>query len=105
MGVLVRRGEGVASALPAANRDPGAFADPGRLDLTREAARGGGHFAYGHGAHRCIGAALANLQTEVILEQLLLRRDGLTLAVERGDLQRVGFAGDGTYAIGLPVRF
>ncbi|MFI6490527.1 cytochrome P450 [Streptomyces sp. NPDC050564] len=104
-GVLVRRGEGVTSGLLAANRDPGTFADPGRLDLTREAARGAGHIAYGHGAHRCIGAALANLQTEVILEQLLLRREGLTLAVERGDLQRVGFAGDGTYPIGLPVRF
>ncbi|GGN85343.1 cytochrome P450 [Streptomyces albiflavescens] len=104
-GVLVRRGEGVTSGLLAANRDPGTFGDPGRLDLTREAARGGGHIAYGHGAHRCIGAALANLQTEVILEELLLRREGLTLAIERGDLQRIGFAGDGTYPIGLPVRF
>lgn len=43
---------------------------------------------------------LANLQTELVLDRLLLRRDGLTLAVER-----VGFARDGTYPVGLPVRF
>ncbi|MFF1680520.1 cytochrome P450 [Streptomyces sp. NPDC058256] len=104
-GVLVRRGEGVTSGLLAANRDPGTFEDGGRLDLAREAARGAGHVAYGHGAHRCIGAALANLQAEVILDQLLLRREGLTLAVERNDVERIGFAGDGTYPIGLPVRF
>ncbi|MFD9409847.1 cytochrome P450 [Streptomyces sp. NPDC059989] len=112
-GVLVRRGEGVTSALFAANRDPGTFgeaeteaeADAGKLDLTREAARGAGHIAYGHGAHRCIGAALANLQTEVILDQLLLRRDTLRLAVARDAVERVGFAGEGTYPVAVPVRF
>ncbi|WP_406350109.1 cytochrome P450 [Streptomyces sp. NBC_00658] len=104
-GVLVRRGEGVTSGLLAANRDPGTFEDSGRLDLFREAARGAGHVAYGHGAHRCIGAALANLQAEVILDQLLLRREGLALAVARDAVERIGFAGDGTYPIGLPVRF
>ncbi|MCX4671179.1 cytochrome P450 [Streptomyces sp. NBC_01381] len=103
-GVLVRRGEGVTSGLLAANRDPGTFAEPARLDLSREAARGAGHIAYGHGAHRCIGAALANLQTEVILDQLFLKRDSLTLAVERDALERIGFAGDGTYPMALPVR-
>lgn len=104
-GVLVRRGEGVTSGLLAANRDPGTFGDAGRLDLTREAARGAGHIAYGHGAHRCIGAALANLQTEVILDRLLLRGEGLILAVDRDAVERVGFAGEGTYLTGLPVRF
>ncbi|MEV3859985.1 cytochrome P450 [Streptomyces sp. NPDC050095] len=104
-GVLVRRGEGVTSGLLAANRDPGTFPEPARLDLTREAARGAGHIAYGHGAHRCIGAALANLQTEVLVEELFLKRDGLTLAGGRDALQRIGFAGDGTYLVGLPVRF
>ncbi|MDH6575457.1 cytochrome P450 [Kitasatospora sp. MAP5-34] len=104
-GVLVRRGEGVTSGLLAANRDPGTFGEAERLDLTREAAPGAGHIAYGHGAHRCIGAALANLQTEVILDQLLLRRDSLALAVGRDAVERVGFAGDGSYPVGLPVRF
>ncbi|MFI6873303.1 cytochrome P450 [Streptomyces sp. NPDC050400] len=104
-GVRVRRGEGVTSGLLAANRDPGTFPEPGRLDLGREPARGTGHIAYGHGAHRCIGAALANLQTEVLVEELWLRRDGLTLAGGRDAVQRVGFAGDGSYPVGLPVRF
>ncbi|MFF1755261.1 cytochrome P450 [Streptomyces sp. NPDC058266] len=103
-GVLVRQGEAVTSGLLAANRDPGTFDEATRLDLTREVARGAGHIAYGHGAHRCIGAALANLQTEVVLDELFLRRDSLKLAVERDTVERVGFAGDGTYPTGLPVR-
>ncbi len=104
-GVLVRRGEGVTSGLLAANRDPSTFAEPARLDLTREAAPGAGHIAYGHGAHRCIGAALANLQTEVILDHLLLRHTGLTLAVDRNAVERIAFAGEGTYPVSLPVHF
>ncbi|MFD4245973.1 cytochrome P450 [Streptomyces sp. NPDC058525] len=104
-GVLVRRGEGVTSGLLAANRDPGTFDGAAALDLTREPVRGAGHIAYGHGAHRCIGAALANLQIEVVLDELLLRRDGLALAVRRDAVERVGFAGEGTYPVGLPVRF
>ncbi|GAA1275436.1 cytochrome P450 [Kitasatospora nipponensis] len=104
-GVLVRRGEGVTSALLAANRDPAVFAGADHLDLTRDAAPGAGHVAYGHGAHRCIGAALATLQSEVVLDRLLLRRDTLTLAVDRDALARIGFPGEGTFPLTLPVHF
>ncbi|MGP3689553.1 hypothetical protein ACTVZO_33470 [Streptomyces sp. IBSNAI002] len=43
----------------------------------------------------------------MVLEELLLRRDGLALAlaVGRAAVERVGFAGEGTYPVGLPVRF
>ncbi|MFI0977708.1 cytochrome P450 [Streptomyces sp. NPDC021093] len=104
-GVLVRKGEGVTAGLLSADRDPGTFDDAGRLDLSREAARGAGHIAYGHGAHRCIGAALANLQTEIVLDHLLLQRDTLALAIERNAVERIGFAGEGTFPLRLPVRF
>ncbi|MFG2981777.1 hypothetical protein ACGFYQ_11055 [Streptomyces sp. NPDC048258] len=40
----------------------------------------------------------------MILDQLLLRRDSLSLAVGRDAVERVGFAGEGTYPVGLPVR-
>ncbi|MCX4695422.1 hypothetical protein [Streptomyces sp. NBC_01408] len=55
------------------------------------------------GAHRCIGAALANLQTEVILDRLLLRPDSLALAVGRDAVERVGSAGEGTYPVGCRI--
>ncbi|MFG2651358.1 hypothetical protein [Streptomyces sp. NPDC048436] len=40
----------------------------------------------------------------MILDQLL-RRESLALAVERDAVERMGFAGDGTYPMALPVRF
>ncbi|MFD0510034.1 MULTISPECIES: hypothetical protein [Streptomyces] len=40
----------------------------------------------------------------MIIDELFLRRDSLKLAVDRDAVERVGFAGDGTYPIALPVR-
>jgi cytochrome P450 len=60
----IRRGDKVALMLAAANRDPGIFADPERLDLQR---RPNPHLAFGGGAHSCIGAALIRMAaTEAI---------------------------------------
>ena len=41
---------------------PGAFGDPERLDLGRDS---GGHLAFGHGIHYCLGAPLARLEAEI----------------------------------------
>ncbi|WP_067821769.1 cytochrome P450 family protein [Actinomadura kijaniata] len=64
-------------ALPAANRDPARFPDPDRLDVTRDA---GGHLAFGHGIHFCVGARLARLEAEIAFRHLLDRFPGLRLA-------------------------
>lgn len=78
-GVLIRAGEAVYVSYLAANRDPAVFADPDRLDLTRDEAP---HLAFGHGAHYCLGAALSRMEAEVILSTLLRELPGLRLAVE-----------------------
>jgi len=78
-GVLIRAGEAVYVSYLAANRDPAVFADPDRLDLTRDEAP---HLAFGHGAHYCLGAALTRMEAEVILSTLLRELPGLRLAVE-----------------------
>ncbi|MFJ9344172.1 cytochrome P450 [Streptomyces sp. NPDC101733] len=67
----------------AANRDPAAFADPDRLDLDRDA---GGHLAFGHGIHRCLGAPLARAEAEIALRALLTRFPGMALAVPEESL-------------------
>ena len=55
----------------AANRDPEAFPDPHRLDLTRKRDV---HAAFGRGGpHFCLGAHLARLEMAVLFEQLLPR--------------------------------
>jgi cytochrome P450 len=51
-----------------ANRDERQFADPDNIVLDREGVR---HLSFGYGIHSCLGAALARLETKVVLELLL----------------------------------
>jgi cytochrome P450 len=78
-GVPVPKGERVTVSMLSANRDPDVFPDPDRLDLTR-APGSLGHLAFAHGAHFCLGAAFARVETEVALAALLRRFPDLRLA-------------------------
>ncbi|MGH3168461.1 MAG: cytochrome P450 family protein [Trebonia sp.] len=75
--VEIPAGEFVLISLLAANNDSAKFADPKRLDVTREA---GGHVAFGHGIHHCVGAPLARLEARIALGRLLARFDDISLA-------------------------
>jgi cytochrome P450 len=85
-GTPVRKGEPVTAAIAAANRDPRAFADPDRLDITR-AAGPSGHLGFAHGPHFCLGASLARVQTDVALTALLRRFPDLAPAVAPEELR------------------
>ena len=78
-GVPIPEGERVTVSMLSANRDPAVFPDPDRLDVTRVP---GPHLAFAHGAHFCLGAALARLETEVALTTLFTRFPGLRLAAD-----------------------
>lgn len=67
-GRTVRAGEAIAMIFPSANRDEAVFDDADRLDLERRPNR---HLAFGRGAHRCPGAAMARLEMAVALGELL----------------------------------
>jgi cytochrome P450 len=67
-GELIREGDTVTVALPAANRDPAKFACPGQLDLSQDAS---GHLAFGYGVHACVGQRLARLVLSAALTTLL----------------------------------
>lgn len=100
-GVTVPAGETVLLALASANRDPGQFPEPDRLDLARPENQ---HLALGHGIHYCLGAPLARLETEVALTTLLRRFPGLALDRPPADLRhRPSLRARGLLA--LPVRY
>ena len=79
----VAAGEMVLPLLAEANRDPAVFAEPDRFDAGRE---GPAHIAFGQGAHFCLGARLARLETEVALTVLLTEFPDLALAVPAEDV-------------------
>jgi cytochrome P450 len=76
-GVLIRAGERVAVSLSSANRDERCFRDPDRFDIHRS---GGAHLAFGHGAHLCLGAALARMEIQVAVTSVFRHLPGLRLA-------------------------
>ncbi|WP_411104751.1 cytochrome P450 family protein [Streptomyces sp. cmx-4-9] len=78
-GTLIPRGALVQIALSSANRDPGKFASPDVLDVTREGLQGS-HLGFGHGTHYCLGAPLARLELEVALAALLREFPDMALA-------------------------
>ncbi|HZD70002.1 MAG TPA: cytochrome P450 [Actinomycetes bacterium] len=86
-GIPVGRGEPVTAAIASVNRDPRAFDDPDRLDVSRPPGPSG-HLGFGHGPHFCLGAPLARVETEVALTALLRRFPKLTLAVAPQDVPR-----------------
>jgi cytochrome P450 len=81
---VIPAGEWVTLATSSGNRDSGRFADPDRLDVSRDAS---GHLAFGHGIHYCLGAPLARLEGEVAIGALLARWPDLALAVSPSELR------------------
>lgn len=75
-GIRLRRGDLVIGLIGAANRDPARFTAPDRFDVAR---REVSHLSFGRGPHACIGAALAMMEAECVLRQLLERWPELEL--------------------------
>jgi cytochrome P450 len=78
-GQVIREGERVTAAMVAADRDPRAFPDADRLDVTRS---GSPQLGFSHGPHFCLGASIARVETEVALSALFARFPDLALAVD-----------------------
>jgi hypothetical protein len=77
-GQPLRRGQGVLLLLAGANRDPEAFPDPHRFDLSRTGQPE--HLAFSAGIHYCLGAPLARLEAAVAVRRLAERFPGLQRA-------------------------
>jgi cytochrome P450 len=76
-GQHIPKGERVVSMLRSANRDEEVFESPFTFDIARQP---NPHVAFGGGgAHHCLGAMLARAEIRAVLDELLLRCDGITL--------------------------
>jgi cytochrome P450 len=70
-GKTIPAGKKVMLLYASANRDPREFGDDcDELDVTRKMRR---HLTFSYGAHHCIGAAVARLQSRIAIEELLAR--------------------------------
>ena len=74
----------VLVGLGSANRDEDRFEHADELDITRPV---GGHLAFGHGIHYCLGAPLARLEGEIAFRGLLKAFPDLKLAASTSELQ------------------
>ncbi|MEV6606402.1 cytochrome P450 [Kutzneria sp. NPDC051319] len=74
----------VLVGLGSANRDGDRFEHADELDVTRPL---GGHLAFGHGIHYCLGAPLARLEGEIAFRGLLTAFPDMKLAESAAELQ------------------
>ncbi|MFF3744221.1 cytochrome P450 family protein [Streptomyces kronopolitis] len=98
-------GETVLVSIAAAGRDPARFERPDTFDIRRgTTGTRGGHVAFGHGIHFCLGAGLARMQSRVAILTLLRRCPDLALDIGPAGLDWLpGIRVRGVR--GLPVRW
>lgn len=98
-GKTIAKGQQAVVLLGAGNRDPAAFADPERLDITRDKIS---VLSFSAGHHFCLGAPLARLEGQIAFRSLLERFPKLELATDNPEF-RATLTLRGLKS--LPVRF
>ena len=75
-GVTIPAGSNILVSILAGNRDPRRYDDPDQFVITRDDIR---PLTFGGGVHVCIGAALARMEAEVVLGELVAQTSTLEL--------------------------
>ena len=76
-GQRIPAGKLVLPMIGSANRDPRVFPNADKFEISRDP---NPHLAFGHGIHACLGAALARLETKIVLSDFLARVKSFALA-------------------------
>jgi len=87
---------------PSANYDPSAFANPLSFDMGR--GNLGQNTAFGGGAHRCVGAALARMELKVAAREIIKRLTDFKLEIDIADIKFVPTVTTRSIA-SLPISF
>jgi 4-methoxybenzoate monooxygenase (O-demethylating) len=78
-GYAVPAGQRVGLMFAAANRDPRAWSDPDRYDLSRDLKK---QVGWGYGVHACVGRVLAQLEASTLLTEIARRVARIEIAGE-----------------------
>ena len=99
-GKRIRAGESVVMVYASANRDAAVFEDPFAFRIDRAPNE---HLSLGIGPHYCLGANLARMELQVVLERVVARLPGLRL--EPGTQVAAGAYGIVRAVEKMPVLF
>lgn len=80
-GVALPEGAPLIMLFGSAHRDPEHFAAPDEFDVHRDNA--GTHLSFGKGVHFCLGAPLARMELEIVLELLTQHAPGMRLVADQ----------------------
>lgn len=89
-GRQLEQGDQVVVLVGSVNRDPDHFAEPDEMQVGRE----GRHLAFGQGVHYCVGAVLARLEAEVVVDRVVREFTRLEI-VDPRPRRRPSFTGRG----------
>jgi len=83
-GKVLRKQDRIRWFISSANRDPSAFPEPERFDITRHPNQ---HVAFGSGTHHCLGATLARVEGQEVFKALAERFPRLQAEMETLEYQ------------------
>ncbi|MEX1667416.1 cytochrome P450 [Zhongshania guokunii] len=94
-GQQIKSGDWVAFFMAAANHDESVFENPEQFNINRKNANK--HFTFGRGIHHCLGAPLARIEGEIMLNMILDKCTGvegslLNSSRQSGGLLAYGFS-------------
>ncbi len=78
-GIVVPAGQRVGLMFAAANRDPRAWTEPDRYQISRDLKK---QVGWGYGVHACVGRVFAQLEAHVLLSEIVRQIDLIEMAGE-----------------------
>jgi cytochrome P450 len=84
-GRKIFQGQPVAASYGAGNRDPAVFPDPDTFALDRDQSK---HLGFGAGIHYCLGAPLARVEAQIMLNGMLDRFSSIARNDQAPERQR-----------------
>jgi cytochrome P450 len=101
-GKHIKKGEKVVMWYISGNRDTEVMQEPERYIIDRERPRQ--HISFGYGIHRCVGNRLAELQLQVIWEEILKRFPRIEVTGEPDRVYSTFVRGYRTLPVRIPKR-